>query len=73
MNAKNCRRKVKDRRSNDLKKDRAFPYNRRYRPCRRLNNILVSEVRVDIFMRHPSLWSHFRSLGYKNSFLKLIR
>jgi len=33
------RRKTKDRRANDLEKDQALPHNRRYRTCRRLNNI----------------------------------
>ena len=35
------RRKVQDRRAYNSKQDQAFPYNRRVRPCRRLNNISV--------------------------------
>jgi len=35
------RRKVKDRRAYNQEKDQAYPYNRRIRPCRRLNNISV--------------------------------
>ncbi len=72
MNTMTCRRKVKDRRANDLKQDQAFPYNRRYRPCRRLNNISVGEIHVDTFVRHPSLWAKFRHLGYKHRIIKLV-
>jgi hypothetical protein len=43
------------------------PYysNRRYRPCRRLNNISVKEVHMDTFIRPPYLWLAFRMMGYK--------
>jgi hypothetical protein len=59
------RRKVQDRRANNLKQDQAFPHNRRYRPCRRLNNISVEEVDVDTFIHHPYLWLAFHVLGYR--------
>jgi hypothetical protein len=60
------RRKTKDRRANDLKKDQAFPHNRRYRPCRRLNNISVEPVTLDTFIHHPSLWLRLHLMGYKH-------
>jgi len=59
------RRKTKDRRANDLKQDQAFPHNRRYRPCRRLNSISVKEVHMDTFIRNPYLWLELRMMGYK--------
>jgi len=59
------RRQIKDRRANDLKRDQAFPCNRRFRPCRRLNNISVEEVPMDTFIRHPYLWLKFHAMGYR--------
>ena len=58
------RRKVKDRRANNLKQDQEFPRNRRYRPCRRLNNISVEPVTLETFIRHPSLWLRLHLMGY---------
>jgi len=58
------RRTTKDRRANDLKKDQAFPNNRRYRPCRRLNNISVEPVTLETLIRHPTLWLRLRLMGY---------
>jgi hypothetical protein len=58
------RRKVLDRRANNLKKDQGFPRNRRYRPCRRLNNISVEPVTLETFIHHPSLWLKLHLLGY---------
>jgi hypothetical protein len=72
METMTCKRKIKDRRANDLKQDQAFPCNRRFRPCRRLNNISVGEVHMDTFVRQPSLWVKFCNLGYKQRTLKLV-
>ena len=70
LRKRNIQRSTKDRRANNLKKDQAFSCNRRFRPCRRLNNISVGEVHMDTFVRHPSLWARFRQLGYKHRILK---
>jgi hypothetical protein len=58
------RRRTKDRRANDLKQDQAFPHNRRYRPCRRLNNISVEPVTLETFIRQPTLWLRLHLMGY---------
>ena len=59
------RRKTKDRRTNDLKQDQGFLRNRRFRPCRRLNNILLEEAPEEFFIRHPIAWIKFCKLGYR--------
>lgn len=66
------KRKTKDRRANDLKQDQEFPCNRRYRPCRRLNNIEVGDVHMDTLLLHPSLSDRFRHLGFKHRVLTFV-
>jgi hypothetical protein len=56
------RRKIIDRRANNLKLDKAYPYNRRYRPCRRLNNISVKWIPMETLKRHPVIWFKFHRL-----------
>jgi hypothetical protein len=61
------RREIKDRRSNNLKHDREYRCNRRFRPCRRLNNIQAKWLHGETLMRHPLIWFKFRQLGYGRS------
>lgn len=63
MNAMACRRKVQDRRANDLKRDQTFPYNHRTRPCRRLNNISAEWIPTETITTHPVFWQMFRKSG----------
>ena len=58
------RRKIIDRRFNNLKLDREHRCNRRYRPCRRLNNIAAEWLPMETLMRHPVIWFKFHKLGY---------
>jgi hypothetical protein len=60
------RRKTMDRRSNNLKQDKEHRCNRRYRPCRRLNNISAKWFPSprEVLMRHPVIRSKFHQLGY---------
>jgi len=58
----NNRRKITDRRFHDLKQDRAFLCNRRYRPCRRLNNISAKWISMETLMRHPVIWFKLHKL-----------
>jgi len=53
MNTKNSKRKVKDRRANDLKQKRVFPCDRRSQPGRRLDDISVEDVFMGTFVRRP--------------------
>ena len=48
----NNRRKIIDRRANNLKQDKGHRYNQRYRPCRRLNNISVKWIPLENINRH---------------------
>lgn len=59
------RRKIKDRRANNLKQDNAYLNNRRHRPCRRLNSISAKWVPIETVMRHPILWLKFHEMGCK--------
>ena len=61
------RRKILDRRAYNRKQDRAYPCNRRYRPCRRLNNISANWVPLETVTRHPVIWRMFRRQGYDQS------
>ena len=56
----NERREIKDRRSNDLKKERAFKYNRRRFADRRLNNISVTWIPMGVAHSHPVTNNVFR-------------
>lgn len=46
-------RKIKDRRSNDQKRENEYECNRRYSPDRRLNNISVVWVPMENIKAHP--------------------
>jgi hypothetical protein len=63
MDTTTYRRKVRDRRANDLKLDQTFPCNRRFRPCRRLNNISAEWIPSETITRHPVIRQMFRKLG----------
>lgn len=58
------RRKVNDRRAYNSQQDREYSCNRRYRPCRRLNNISADWISTDTISRHPVISLMFRKLGY---------
>lgn len=58
------KRKTTDRRAHNLEVDQEHPRNRRYRPCRRLGNIVAQEIPMSTIDRHPVLWDMFRKLGY---------
>ena len=58
------RRKIRDRRAYNREQDRAYPCNRRYRPCRRLNNISASWVPLETVTKHPVIWRMFRRSRY---------
>lgn len=58
------RRKLADRRAYNARQDREYPCNRRYRPCRRLNNISADWIPTDIISRHPVISLMFSKLGY---------
>ena len=58
------RRKVKDRRAYNLMQDQAYPCNRRFRPCRRLNSISVEWVPKNTVSQHPVILQMFSKLGY---------
>jgi hypothetical protein len=58
------RRKIIDRRAHNLKLDKEHRCNRRYRPCRRLNNISAKWFPREDLMRHPVIWFKFHQLGY---------
>jgi hypothetical protein len=58
------RRKTKDRRAYNLKQDNEHRCNRRYRPCRRLNNISAKWLPREALIRHPVIWFKFHQLGY---------
>jgi hypothetical protein len=61
------RRKILDRRAHNLKLDKEHRCNRRYRPCRRLNNISAKWLPREALMRHPVIWFKFHQLGYGRS------
>jgi hypothetical protein len=61
------RRKVKDRRAYNQEQDRGYPCNRRYRPCRRLNNISANWIPTATITRHPVISLMFRKLGYEKA------
>jgi hypothetical protein len=58
------RRKVNDRRAYNPEQDRLPSCNRRYRPCRRLNNISADWIPMETITRHPVIPLMFRKRGY---------
>ena len=50
----NDKREIKDRRANNLTQDQTYPYNRRTRPCRRLDSISVKWIAPDNINRLPA-------------------
>jgi hypothetical protein len=56
------RRIIIDRRLNNLKQDKEHRCNRRYRPCRRLNNISAKWIPMEALMRHPIIWFKFHKM-----------
>jgi len=62
------RRKILDRRFHNLKKDKEHPCNRRYRPCRRLNNISAKWIPMETLMRHPVIWFKLHKLIHGHNY-----
>ena len=60
----NNKRTVTDRRAHNLKQDQLYARNRRFRPCRRLDNISAEWIPENTINRHPVIWDMFRKLGY---------
>ena len=57
------RRNLADRRQYNARQDREYPFNRRARPCRRLNNLSVKWLSEDTLIRHPVIWLAFHRAG----------
>ena len=48
------RRKTTDRRANDYRQDSQYRCNRRIRPDRRLNNIVIEWIPMEHILLHPA-------------------